>query len=210
MKQKKKCFTLLELGIVIVVSIVIAGLLLFAIFSGINRHASNSAREKARQALCVSNLSQIGKAVFQYGMMCDDWYPTSSKTSSPKWMNGKSGESLNLLFKSQKLFISYSDPLLPDPTVYICPSKNSISPAQRNQSLQGHVSYNWCDGLTGSDAFFSPIACDGVDNHSDGTGRFLRGDGSVGVAVGTRSTKWTQDSIFKDFCYGKNPPTYSF
>ena len=32
----------------------------------------------------------------------------------------------------------------------------------------------------------------------------------VGIAVGTRSVKWTQDNAFKNFCYGNNPPTYSF
>ena len=211
MKQQKKCFTLLELGIVIVASIVIAVLLLFAIFTGVNRHASNSAREKASQSACINNLSQIGKAVFQYAISNDDWYPTSSRTSTPKWMNDRSGESLNLLFGPDRSFFGhYSDPLLPDPMVYLCPSKKGISPAQPNGSLRGHVSYNWCDGLMGDNAFLSPVACDGTDNHSDGTGRFLRGDGSVGTVAGSRTVKWTQDSAFKDFCYRKTFTDYSF
>lgn len=187
------------------VVLVIIGILALAVIAGISGlmlPALNQAHEKQ----CVSNLSQIGRAFFQYAMSYDDWYPTSSKTSTPKWMNGDSGESFNLLFRSEK---SYFDPLLPDPMVYLCPSKKGISPAQPNGSLRGHVSYNWCDGLRGSDATISPVACDGVDNHVS-SGHFVRGDGSVGVAVGTRSKKWTQDSIFKDNCYGGNPPTYSF
>lgn len=193
--------------IVVLATTALVAIMLFNVLSIGTGCSSDS---KAKQAHCVSNLSQIGKAVFQYSMMCDDWYPTSSRTSTPKWMNGKSGESFNLLFNSQKLFIYYSDPLLPDPMVYLCPSKKGISPVEPGKSLQGHVSYNWCDGLTGTNAIFSPIACDGTDNHSDGTGRFLRGDGSVGIAVGTRSVKWTQDKRFKDFCYGKTYTDYSF
>ena len=145
-------------------------------------------------------------------MSNDDRFPTSSWSSTPKWMNGSSGESFNLIFRPGRSSSGdFNDPLLPDPMVYLCPSKKGISPAQPNISLNGHVSYNWCDGLT-NDLFGErvTIACDGADNHSDGTGRCLQSDGSIGVAEGTSSIKWTQTSAFKFSCYGNNPPNYSF
>lgn len=90
------------------------------------------------------------------------------------------------------------------------PEKQRIDQNVKDEIVDGHVSYNWCDGLEGGKSTLSPVACDGVDNHADRTGFFVRGDGSVGIAVGTRSVKWTQDNAFKKFCYGENPPTYSF
>ena len=200
MKNRNELFIVLVV-IGIVVLVVIAGL------NGMLLPALNQAHEKQ----CINNLSQIGRGFFQYAMSNDDWYPTSSRTSNPKWMNGDSGESLNLLFRPEKssYYGYYSEALIPDPTVYLCPSKKGITPAQPNGSLKGHVSYNWCDGLIGYNATLSPVACDGADNHVK-RGHFVRGDGSVGIAVGTLSVKWTQDNAFKNFCYGNNPPTYSF
>ena len=190
------------------VVLVVIGIVVLAVIAGINGMmlpALNQAHEKQ----CINNLSQIGRGFFQYAMSYDDWYPTSSRTSNPKWMNGDSGESLNLLFRPERSSYYYHEPLIPDPKVYLCPSKKGISPAQPNGSLRGHVSYNWCDGLRGGDATLSPVACDGVDNHTY-RGHFVRGDGSVGIVAGSRSVKWIQDKAFKDFCYGMNPPTYSF
>ena len=112
------------------------------------RAGYSAAKEKARQAQCVSNLSQIGKGFFQYAMSNDDWYPTSSRTSTPKWMNGDSGASFNLLYKQNKNYRfttfglpSDEGPFVADPKVFLCPSKDSISVATDGQSLLGHVSY---------------------------------------------------------------------
>ena len=44
----------------------------------------------------------------------------------------------------------------------------------------------------------SPAACDFTDNHKT-SGRFLRGDGSVATANGSKSRKWTEDYMFKDY-----------
>ena len=189
--------------------LVVIGVVVLAVIAGLNGMmlpALNQAHEKQ----CIYNLSMIGKGFFQYAMSNDDWYPTSSRTSTPKWMNGDSGESFNLLFRPDRSFFGYSStPLLPDPMIYLCPSKKGLSPAQPNGSLRGHVSYNWCDGLMGYNSTISPVACDGVDNHVN-RGHFVRGDGSVATVAGTRSVKWTQDNVFKDYCFGKNPPSYSF
>ena len=183
----------IELFVVVVTVAVLAGMLLPAL---------NQAKEKAKQADCTSHLSQIGKGAFQYAMSYDDWYPTSSnKISAPKWLDGKSGDSFELFRKTD---------LITDPTIFVCPNKKDITAAEFGRSVKGHVSYNWCDGLMGGNASLSPIACDGVDNHKDATGRFVRGDGSVGYAQGSSSRIWTYDPNFRDFCYNKTYTDYSF
>ena len=179
----------------------------------------NQAKEKAKQADCTSKLKQIGLATMQYAMYYDDWYPTSTyypraaeerymnnetyaRTVTPKWMNADSGKSLELLRESD---------LLVDPKGYICPSKKGITAAQPNQTIAygNHVSYNWCDGIVGGFCTMSPVACDGTDNHKS-SGRFLRGDGSVGTANSRGGSSWTQDGQFRDFCYNKTYKDFSF
>jgi len=172
----------IELFVVVLTVAVLAGVLLPAL---------NQAREKAMQADCISHLSQIGKGSFQYAMSFDDWLPTSSKTSEPKWMDGNSGATFDLFRTTD---------LITNPAILLCPSKKGVEPAEFGKSYQGHVSYNWCDGLMGAYSTLSPIACDGMDNHAD-TGRFVRGDGSVGIARGSAAITWTHDKVFRDFCY---------
>ena len=164
MKQKDKGFTLIELLVVIAIIAILAGMLLPAL---------NQAKEKAKQADCTSKLSQIGKAFFQYAMSYDDYYPTTKKNSKPGWMGAQSYNDLDLL---------RSQDLLTDPKGYLCPSKSGMETAQPNKELkQSNVSYNWVDSLMGGNATISPVCADGADDHA-ATGRFVRGDGSVGVA----------------------------
>lgn len=160
-----------------------------------------SPRERANQADCTSRLKQIGLASFQYAMCYDDFCPTTTK-QGPTWMNADSGRSLDLLRKEL---------LLSDPKSYLCPSKEGISAAQVNQSVYGHVSYNWCDGLSGAiDNYSTVVACDGTDNHPDNTGRYLRFDGSVGMAKGVGDSPWTKDGSFLNNCYNKSYTDFSF
>lgn len=181
-------------------------------------------KERGRAAHCTSNLSQIGKAFFQYAMSYDDWYPTVrsyrtetvSRTGTNgkiyvyeravdggKWLGADSCKAFTLLFDAD---------LLKDPKVLICPCNKKVSAAIRGQSLSGHVSYQWCDGLVEEEATLFPVAADGADNHaSSGRFRFVRGDGSVGIADGNRSMKWYENKAIKDFCKSPNDlPDYSF
>lgn len=66
-------FTLVELLIVISIIAILASLLLPTL---------NQAREKARGAVCVSNLKQIGIAFAQYGNDYNGWYPRSFTLAS--------------------------------------------------------------------------------------------------------------------------------
>jgi len=72
-KVKRKGFTLVELLVVIAVIAVLAAILL-PVFA--------QAREKARQTTCLSNLKQIGTALFLYVQDYDEGFPLQLDTPS--------------------------------------------------------------------------------------------------------------------------------
>ncbi|MBP5586613.1 MAG: hypothetical protein J6Y92_09705 [Lentisphaeria bacterium] len=212
MKNRNELFIVLVVIGIVVIAVIAA-------ISGMLQPALNQAHAKQ----CVSNLSQIGKGFFQYSMSYDSWYPTVRKYKTKriseslafggvyehdipvdggKWLDADSYKAFTLL---------RDEDLLTNPKVFLCPGKSKISPAQLYGSLQGHVAYNWCDGLApvGED-YISLVSADGADNHGN-TGFFVRGDGSVGPAKGTLSVKWYQTDSVKNSC--KSPtdlPSYSF
>jgi prepilin-type N-terminal cleavage/methylation domain-containing protein len=65
-RNRKAAFTLIELLVVIAVIAILAALL-FPVFA--------SARDKARQAVCLSNLKQIGQALHLYAQDYDERLP---------------------------------------------------------------------------------------------------------------------------------------
>jgi len=171
MKQKDKGFTLIELLVVIAIIAILAGMLLPAL---------NQAKEKAKQADCTSKLSQIGKAFFQYAMSWDDMYPTTKDTKED-FLGDKSYNAYELL---------RSQDLLTDPKGYICPSQaKTVAEDPDDPLTKDSVSYDWFNGLMGASATISVAASDALDNHVQ-SGRYVRGDGSVGNAAGN---KWTDE-----------------
>ena len=70
-----KCFTLIELLIVISIIAVLAGMLLPAL---------NRAREKAHAAACTNHLKQIGIAYVQYFNDYNDRFPGGKDSSNLK------------------------------------------------------------------------------------------------------------------------------
>lgn len=83
MHQAKKGFTLIELLVVIAIIAILAAIL-FPVFA--------QAREKARQAMCQSNLKQLGLAFLQYASDYDGNFPAPITNFTPAipatWITG--------------------------------------------------------------------------------------------------------------------------
>jgi prepilin-type N-terminal cleavage/methylation domain len=73
MKRTVAAFTLIELLVVIAIIAILAAIL-FPVFA--------QAREKARQASCLSNQKQIGLAILQYVQDYDETYPLKERNAA--------------------------------------------------------------------------------------------------------------------------------
>ena len=71
--QRRKAFTLIEILVVIAIIAILAAMLLPAL---------QQAREKGRQAVCMSNLRQIGMTLFMYVQDWNGYFPGCTSTSA--------------------------------------------------------------------------------------------------------------------------------
>ncbi|HEY3332912.1 MAG TPA: DUF1559 domain-containing protein [Capsulimonadaceae bacterium] len=114
---KLKAFTLIELLVVIAIIAILAAIL-FPVFA--------TAREKARQTGCLSNLKQLGLAYTQYEQDYDEMVPA-----------GNSGYGWGLGWAGQVY------PYVKSTKSYICPSDttaNAVSSYATNSNMVGYTS----------------------------------------------------------------------
>src|ERR1700712_6152221 len=101
--QTRQGFTLIELLVVIAIIAILAAIL-FPVFA--------QAREKARQASCVSNEKQLALAVLQYTQDYDERYPIGMTSGGADWgdINNYWVGKILPYIKSTQVFACPSDP----------------------------------------------------------------------------------------------------
>jgi prepilin-type N-terminal cleavage/methylation domain-containing protein/prepilin-type processing-associated H-X9-DG protein len=119
--RTKRGFTLIELLVVIAIIAILAAIL-FPVFA--------KAREKARQASCLSNLKQIGLAFMQYSSDYDDGMPIACT-----WCNW--GDVAN-----NRQYYSRLMPYCKNEGIWACPSANNQC---RNGSIPHFAVDTMCD-----------------------------------------------------------------
>src|SRR2546426_951485 len=91
-----RAFTLIELLVVIAIIAMLAAIL-FPVFA--------QAREKGRQASCLSNLKQIGTAVLMYAQDFDELYPMSYFGFSASGTNTSWPQLTQPYVKNEQVFV---------------------------------------------------------------------------------------------------------
>ncbi len=132
-RQKHNAFTLVELLVVIAIISILAAVL-FPVFA--------TAREKARQTACASNLKQLGLGFAQYMQDYDDSYPRAAATTvGAPALSITAGGWTNEVYPYVKSLGVYT---CPDDTTTVSSTRTEISYAYNNNlaavSISGSAS----------------------------------------------------------------------
>jgi prepilin-type N-terminal cleavage/methylation domain-containing protein/prepilin-type processing-associated H-X9-DG protein len=152
-RRERNGFTLLELLVVIAVIVILAAIL-FPVFA--------QAREKARQAACLSNMKQIGTATMLYVQDYDDTYPLwrpNSDMPSWIWTPGPDGTWEQMPTKRWGNVATHTVavtllPYLKIRNVFECPSDPGTLLVTATRAMPdwdprfARHSYDWNDGLS--------------------------------------------------------------
>ena len=145
--MNRKAFTLIELLVVIAIIAILAAIL-FPVFA--------QAREKARQAACISNLNQLGLATGMYVQDYDEtYYPhrwNSGPNSNPLIaLTGGANSPISGAALTKTFWISLLQPYVKNYQVWICPSNPNGWTETNKDGVQ-------CGGSANN----VPVGCGGV------------------------------------------------
>ena len=178
-KQNKAAFTLIELLVVIAIIGILAGMLLPAL---------NQAREKARSAICVSNLRQIGVAVTMYADDNNENYPFGYVANVGDWplFIGK------YVSKSQT---SYGTSGIDSSKVFVCPSSKTPGGRETRLSYSGHLALF---GIPGNSFTVAVMKNQQTRRPqvSRPTEMVMVSDGNLGVPAGAGANAYDAQAVF--------------
>jgi prepilin-type N-terminal cleavage/methylation domain-containing protein/prepilin-type processing-associated H-X9-DG protein len=169
--MKRQGFTLIELLVVIAIIAILAAIL-FPVFA--------SAREKARQATCSSNLKQIGLSIMQYTQDYDDMMPQGALVGcgnqSPTCSNGYEVDTWWAIQPYMKTHLTGYCPDAPTGTVANNQQNGIQGSYGANDWLWNCPSSGWCNGAIGS-PWSHPIS-----KFTAPSNTILIGDGAVSAS----------------------------
>jgi prepilin-type N-terminal cleavage/methylation domain-containing protein/prepilin-type processing-associated H-X9-DG protein len=131
--RRRPAFTLIELLVVIAIIAILAAIL-FPVFA--------QAREKARQATCVSNLKQLGTAALMYAQDYDEQWPMLESGGTTRYTTANL---LDPYIKTNKKNVATygggGGNLWPEDSIWRCPSGQTYNFGDLRSYFT--VAYNW-------------------------------------------------------------------